>query len=80
MMIAAPLIGFREGDGHLPYRSGLPILNEKSTLGSILKALFGYNGNPSLLEVIAYGVYFIVSGVASSRQGQGMVPAAETSS
>lgn len=35
------------------------ILNEKSTLGEILKALFGYNGNPSLSEVLAYVVYFI---------------------
>jgi high-affinity iron transporter len=36
-----------------------PILDEKSTLGSILKALFGYNGNPSLTEVLAYLGYFI---------------------
>jgi len=36
-----------------------PILNEKTGLGSFLKALFGYNGNPSLLEVIAYGLYFL---------------------
>ena len=34
------------------------LLNEDSTLGSILKALFGYNGNPSLTEVIAYLGYF----------------------
>ena len=33
------------------------ILNEKSQLGLMLKALFGYNGNPSLTEVIAYLVY-----------------------
>ncbi|GAB4523408.1 MAG: FTR1 family protein [Anaerolineales bacterium] len=35
-----------------------PFLNEKSILGEILKALFGYNGNPSLTEVIAYLGYF----------------------
>jgi high-affinity iron transporter len=35
------------------------ILDEESTLGSILKALFGYNGNPSLTEVLAYSGYFI---------------------
>ncbi len=35
-----------------------PVLNEDSTVGSLLKALFGYNGNPSLTEVIAYAVYF----------------------
>jgi high-affinity iron transporter len=35
-----------------------PILNEDSTLGLFLKTLFGYNGNPSLTEVIAYVGYF----------------------
>lgn len=34
------------------------ILNEKGTVGSFLKALFGYNGNPSLLEVTAYVLYY----------------------
>ena len=37
-----------------------PLLDENSTLGLMLKALFGYNGNPSLTEVISYFVYFIV--------------------
>ncbi|MBI2649695.1 FTR1 family protein [Candidatus Woesearchaeota archaeon] len=32
-------------------------LNEKGIVGSFLKGLFGYNGNPSLLEVIAYASY-----------------------
>jgi len=36
-----------------------PILNENTTLGSMLKALFGYNGNPSLTEVLAYFIYFV---------------------
>jgi high-affinity iron transporter len=35
-----------------------PLLNENSTIGLMLKALFGYNGNPSLTEVLAYGGYF----------------------
>jgi len=35
------------------------ILNEKEGLGAFLKALFGYNGNPSLIEVIAYVGYLI---------------------
>ena len=30
------------------------VLDEKGTLGSFLKGLFGYNGNPSLLEVLLY--------------------------
>lgn len=33
------------------------ILDENSTLGQMLKALVGYNGNPSLTEVISYVVY-----------------------
>src|SRR3989344_4260300 len=33
------------------------ILNEKGLVGSFLKGLFGYNGNPSLLEVMAYMAY-----------------------
>jgi high-affinity iron transporter len=37
-----------------------PILDENSTLGLMLKALFGYNGNPSLTEVLAYFAYFIL--------------------
>ena len=31
-----------------------PALHEKGAVGSIAKGLFGYNGNPSLLETIAY--------------------------
>ena len=36
------------------------ILDENRTFGSFLKGLFGYNGNPSLIETIAYVVYMIV--------------------
>jgi high-affinity iron transporter len=36
------------------------ILNENSSLGQLLKNLVGYNGNPSLLEVIAYWGYWIL--------------------
>jgi len=38
-----------------------PILDEKDTLGTFLKGLFGYNGNPSLLETISYGLYIMVA-------------------
>lgn len=34
-----------------------PILHEKGYVGSILQSLFGYNGNPSLIEVLSYIVY-----------------------
>ncbi len=33
------------------------ILSDKSELGLLLKALFGYNGNPSLTEMLAYLAY-----------------------
>jgi high-affinity iron transporter len=36
------------------------ILDENSLAGQVLKALFGYNGNPSLTEVIAYVSYFLL--------------------
>lgn len=44
------------------------IFNENSTLGEVIKALFGYNGNPSLTEVLAYIAYFaaIVIGLKRS--------------
>ena len=34
-----------------------PLLNEHGAIGSLAKALFGYNGNPSALEVVAYIAY-----------------------
>jgi len=37
-----------------------PILHENSTAGQVLKALFGYNGNPSLTEVLSYGAYYAI--------------------
>ncbi len=37
-----------------------PILDENSTFGLVLKALFGYNGNPSLTEMLAYSAYLAV--------------------
>jgi high-affinity iron transporter len=33
------------------------ILNEDSLAGQLLKTLFGYNGDPSLTEMIAYFAY-----------------------
>jgi len=34
-----------------------PLLSEKEGLGAILKAIFGYDANPSLMAVLAYGLY-----------------------
>jgi len=35
------------------------LVDEKSTVGLFLKALFGYNGNPSFTETAAYLLYFV---------------------
>lgn len=43
------------------------LLSDKSEIGGILKALFGYNGNPSLTEVIAYLGYFTILGTILIR-------------
>ncbi len=51
------------------------ILDEKSFGGEILKALFGYNGNPSLTEVLAYGAY--LSAIVFSLRRSASLPAAE---
>lgn len=34
-----------------------PLLHEKGYFGSIIKSLFGYNGNPSLVELLSYLAY-----------------------
>ncbi|MCA9917932.1 MAG: FTR1 family protein [Anaerolineales bacterium] len=36
------------------------LLDENSFVGSLMKVLFGYNGNPSLTEVLAYITYCVV--------------------
>ena len=41
------------------------ILDEKSTIGELLKTLIGYNGNPSLTEVIAYVLYYVILWMSS---------------
>jgi high-affinity iron transporter len=57
-----------------------PILDENSTLGSMFNALFGYNGNPSLTEVIAYLAYFVTIFVglrlSEQRTGEAVQPQA----
>ena len=39
------------------------ILDENSMVGNVLKTLFGYNGNPSLLETVSYAAYYLMVGV-----------------
>jgi len=45
------------------------IISEDSTFGLLLKALFGYNGNPSLTEMISYFGYLAIVGLIL-RAGQ----------
>lgn len=44
------------------------LINEKSVFGEFLKGLFGYNGNPSLGEVIAYISYLSAMGFYFRRR------------
>jgi len=44
------------------------VLDEKSTAGVMLKTVFGYNGNPSLTEVIAYLGYYVLVLLGLKRQ------------
>jgi high-affinity iron transporter len=37
-----------------------PLLHERGAIGALLKALFGYNGNPSALEVVGYVAYLVL--------------------
>jgi high-affinity iron transporter len=43
------------------------ILSDKSELGLLLKSLLGYNGNPSLTEIIAYSGYFAIMAASHVR-------------
>ncbi len=40
-----------------------PLLHEKGAVGGVLKSLIGYNGDPSLTEVLAYSGYWIIIGI-----------------
>ena len=44
-----------------------PVLPETSTVGQLLASLFGYNGNPSLTEMLAYLAYFAAVSVGLRR-------------
>jgi high-affinity iron transporter len=44
-----------------------PVLSEGSFLGSMLKTVFGYNGDPSLMEALAYAAYFAMIWIAGRR-------------
>ena len=44
------------------------ILDENSFVGEILKTVFGYNGNPSLTEILAYVGYYVALYFGLRRQ------------
>jgi high-affinity iron transporter len=46
------------------------ILDENSVAGQLLKTLFGYNGNPSLTEMIAYFAYIITTAFFWRRENK----------
>jgi high-affinity iron transporter len=56
-----------------------PILDETSLIGQLLRTLFGYNGNPSLTEIIAYFAYLIVVSIFWRREAAAPVKAAAQS-
>lgn len=43
------------------------VIDENGTFGSLLKGLFGYNGNPSLSEVLVYFSYLVLITIAWRR-------------
>jgi high-affinity iron transporter len=44
-----------------------PLLDDSSTIGSLLRVLVGYNDDPALLEVIGYLGYWVVVAVTVNR-------------
>ncbi|MDX2002303.1 MAG: FTR1 family protein [Chitinophagales bacterium] len=46
-----------------------PLLHEKGAIGSIMVSLFGYNGNPSVLEIVCYVAYLLTVGSAAYLGG-----------
>jgi high-affinity iron transporter len=61
-LVAHGIHEFQEA-GVLPFAMHQPwdstfLLDENGTIGSIMKGLFGYNANPSFLEITGYLLYF----------------------
>jgi len=50
-----------------------PLLHESGYVGSLLKSLFGYNGNPSLVEILGYLSYLAVVVLAWRNSGRGQI-------
>ncbi|MFO7916474.1 MAG: iron uptake transporter permease EfeU [Anaerolineae bacterium] len=54
------------------------ILPEDGPVGAFLKALFGYNGNPSLLETLSYVAYFLLIYLATHSNGRSIMATTAT--
>lgn len=52
-----------------------PLLHEKGAIGAFLKGLFGYNGNPSALEIVSYALYLACIGMVWRKMDRPMVAA-----
>jgi high-affinity iron transporter len=59
LLLIGPLEIWNINPPQLPDGS-YPLLHEKGFIGGLAKSLFGYNGNPSALEVLAYISYLIL--------------------
>jgi hypothetical protein len=64
MGVSIGVLGDHAFDINPPLRpeGSYPLLHEKGLVGSILKALVGYDGNPEWLRVIVYVGYWLVIG------------------
>lgn len=51
-----------------------PLFHENGAIGGLAKTLFGYNGNPSALEVVAYLTYIVVAGLYLWRRRRIVMP------
>ena len=47
-----------------------PVLHEKGIIGSVLKALVGYDGDPEWLRILVYLGYWIIIGTYVYREQQ----------
>ena len=54
------------------------IVDEAGTVGSLLNGLFGYNARPSILEVLAYGIFLSSMGVLFLVPPRTLSPRAST--
>lgn len=50
-----------------------PLFHENGAIGGLAKTLFGYNGNPSALEVVAYIAYIALAGLFFWRRQRATV-------